>query len=172
MVQGTYVFLKQVSNTVVSSINKLYSFIFEYVLFIELDTSTLYLASSSLSYCRISNCATGVLYYYTSISLNVPTNGYYTIKSSSLLDTYGYIYNNSFYSYAPTVYLLEQNDDGAGNKQFLLNMFFDASMSYIMIVTTYDPNKVGSFEIVVTGPDSMYFLDISTTYTCKELQFN
>ena len=51
-------------------------------------------------------------------------------------------------------------------------MFFDASMSYIMIVTTYDPNKVGSFEIVVTGPDSMYFLDISTTYTCKELQFN
>ena len=94
--------------------------------------------------------------YYEAISLSVSTTGYYTIRSNSTFDTYGYIYKNNFDPTTPYVNLLQQNGDGDGSYQFLLSVFLEASTPYFMIVTTFSPNVVGCFSLIGASPDWLF----------------
>lgn len=109
-------------------------------------------------------------YYYEATQLNVSITGYYTIRSSSglvTMDTYGYIYNNTFNASISRINLLQENNDDAGKFQFLLNITLLSSAQYTMVVTTYLPRNIGSFSIFAIGPGSVYFSQATLKYSNK-----
>ena len=126
------------------------------------------LTSSSLTYQRPGSSLSDGLFYYYSTELNAERSGYYLISSSSNIDTYGSIYNNSFNSSLPNENLLQQNNDDAGKNQFRLNLTLISSRKYILVVTTNGPRVVGDFLIIANGFGLMNFSTSSLTQTSKQ----
>jgi hypothetical protein len=89
--------------------------------------------------------------------MNFSTNGLYTISSNSTMDTYGFIYNNSFDRLIPNNNLLTWDNDRAGNKQFQMLLNFTATYNYILVLTTYTGMVFGSFSVIVWGPGEVGF---------------
>jgi hypothetical protein len=97
----------------------------------------------------------------------VVTSGTYHITSKSHVDTYGYIYNNSFNGLDPRKNLLAENNDGCGKKQFKLKVDLQSGRTYVLVTTTNLPGVTGDFSIVVSGPTSVRFSPTTTTETSK-----
>ena len=57
-------------------------------------------------------------HYFDTIQLTVTTFGTYTIRSTSGLNLYGYLYINSFDPANPSSNLIGSDDDTGGNQQF------------------------------------------------------
>ncbi len=95
--------------------------------------------------------------YYEAIEVKVFMEGIYHFTSSSLLDTYGYIYKYSFDPSHQKWNLLSDYDNGGDNKQFELTVSLWPGITYILIVTTRYTKSVGEFSIVVSGPASVNF---------------
>lgn len=76
------------------------------------------------------------------------------------MDTYGFMYRNSFYPYAPFQNLIARNDDDAGGKQFRLWVRLDTVITYYLVVGTFFPNVQGPFSITSTGIASITFSPI------------
>ncbi len=90
--------------------------------------------------------------------MRVDTTGTYTFKSSSTIgDTYGYIYQGNFYPSYPSYNIVTQNDDGAGNGQFQLTATLRSDITYILVFTTYYERNTGSFSISASGPGYVFF---------------
>ncbi|CAF4200222.1 unnamed protein product, partial [Adineta steineri] len=102
-------------------------------------------------------------FYYEAIKINVFVAGTYTIACSSSIDTYGFLFNNTFDPTHPTENLLLSDDDGAGNQQFKLVYFLQPSINYTVIATTYYPFISGNFSLIATGPGVVYFTRISSS---------
>ena len=109
------------------------------------------LSNTSASYCREDPCPNG-LCYYEALKITVSTAGNYTIRSNSSMDTYGYIYNNTFDTSYPSRNMLQFNDEDADAQQFLLSMWLQTMITYIVVATTYGASVTGSFSIIVQGP--------------------
>jgi hypothetical protein len=94
-------------------------------------------------------------YYYEAFEVNVPEIRYYTIQSSSNIDTYGSIYENGFNRLNPTENLVANDNDAGGNSQFKLHipLYFDTK--YILIVTTFLPEKIGDVNITLLGVNNV-----------------
>jgi hypothetical protein len=107
------------------------------------------LTTDSEMYCR-TNCLTSSFYFHA-IQVDVLTSGTYNFVSSSTMDTYGYIYSNSFHPSNPNRNLLSENDDGSGNRQFEITGFLHRMITYVLVVTTFDRNSTGTFLVVVSG---------------------
>ncbi|CAF1626050.1 unnamed protein product, partial [Adineta steineri] len=90
-------------------------------------------------------------FHYDAFEVKVPESRYYTIWSSSNIDTYGYIYENSFNPLNPSDNLFEKDDDGAPNDQFKFEIPLYADTTYILVVTTYRPSTTGEIKINVLG---------------------
>ena len=69
----------------------------------------------------------------------------------------------AFYPYSPSMNLLAQDDESAGNNQFLLSSYLQTGTAYILVVTTYPERATGTFSITATGPGSLMFLRSNTT---------
>ncbi len=96
--------------------------------------------------------------------MRVNTTGTYTFKtSSSIADTYGYLYQGNFYPTYPSYNIVTQDDDAAGNGQFQLTATLRSDITYILVFTTYQPNNTGSFSIVASGPDYVFYRAQTTT---------
>ena len=91
------------------------------------------------------------------------TTGIYNISSVGTLDTYGALYRSAFYSYSPSMNLLVQNNDGAGNGQFALVQYLLAGTPYILVVTTFIDRVTGPFSLMAAGPGSVSFFPNNTT---------
>ena len=104
--------------------------------------------------CRISN------YYYETIQVNVNETAYYSIESNSSVDTFGYIYEDSFNPFNPSENLLSQSNDQC-NDQFKLVTNLQVSSTYVLVVTTFGPNVTGEISIIVSGPNNVSFNPIS-----------
>ncbi|CAF0990307.1 unnamed protein product [Adineta steineri] len=116
------------------------------------------LNSSSAKYCRTGDCSSSQdYYYYSAILLNVNTTGYYTINSQSNMNTFGYIYVDSFNASVPLQNMYFYNDDGGGNSQFTFDLSIDATAKCILVVTTYSPNVLGAFSIISYGSGPIQF---------------
>ena len=83
------------------------------------------------------------------------------------MDTYGYIYNNSFNSSFPDQNVLA-SDDNSGNggygrdkNQFKFIIILERMKTYILVTTTRYQSIIGSFSITVAGPASV---NLSRTY--------
>ncbi len=80
--------------------------------------------------CGISSC------YYQTIQISVIATGFYHISSQSIIDTYGYIYQDSFDPFNPSVNLILENDQSCPDEQFKLTVNLQVDIKYILVVTT------------------------------------
>ncbi|CAF3741831.1 unnamed protein product [Rotaria sp. Silwood1] len=96
-------------------------------------------------------------YLYQAFRLYVSTAGYYSFKSISNMNTFGYLYNNSFVPPDLSQNLLASNNDGVDNQGFRLYIWLDTVTTYVLVVTTFNPNVTGPFSINVTGLASVTF---------------
>jgi len=101
------------------------------------------------------------MYYYETVEVKVFTAGTYTLGSISSIDTYGYLYENDFIPFDPTVNLQAQDGQGCGNNQFAIRTDLQMNRTYILIVTTWFANRTGNFSILVSGPNNVTLNRIS-----------
>jgi hypothetical protein len=90
-------------------------------------------------------------YYYQALQINVSVSGDYELSSSSGIDTFGYLYANVFNTFHPLRNLITSNDDGCNELQFWLQYYLQANTTYILVVTTFNSNIMGSFQVVSKG---------------------
>ncbi|CAF1510988.1 unnamed protein product [Rotaria sp. Silwood1] len=73
------------------------------------------------------------------------------------MNTFGYLYNNSFVPPDLSQNLVASNNDGVDNQEFRLYIWLDTVTTYVLVVTTFNPNVTGPFSINVTGLASVTF---------------
>ncbi len=93
--------------------------------------------------------------YYEAFEVNVSEIRYYTMQTSSNIDTYGSIYEKNFNPLKPTVNLLADDDEGGGNNQFKLHIPLYVNTKYILIVTTFRPKDIGEVNITLLGVNNV-----------------
>ncbi|CAF4477102.1 unnamed protein product [Rotaria socialis] len=117
--------------------------------------------TNSQTFARISGGVAN--FYYQAIRVIVNTSGNYNITSSSNVDTYGYLYATAFYPSNISLNLIAQDDDSGGSLQFEFARFFNSSVVYILVATTYSGGVMAPFSIIVSGPSRVSLLYINTT---------
>jgi hypothetical protein len=100
-------------------------------------------------------------YYYEAMQVNVGETGCYSFGINSSVDTFGYIYLDTFNPLFPSRSLIIQNGERLNNMQFKHPTRLHASVTYILVVTTSSPNVTGSFSILVSGPNNVSLNHIS-----------
>jgi hypothetical protein len=103
------------------------------------------------AYCPVYPCWNG-LHNYRALKITVNTAGSYTIQSNSTLNTFGYLYNNTFDTTYPSVNVLQFNDNATSSGQFLLSMWLQPMFNYILVATTSLTVWQGDISIIVQGP--------------------
>jgi hypothetical protein len=94
-------------------------------------------------------------FYYESIQVSVIESGYYTFRGRGDIDAYGSIYKEEFNPLHPSENLLNTDDDSDSNSQFKLDIHLDASMKYVLVVTTYQSKEIGEFSITILGKNKV-----------------
>jgi len=117
------------------------------------------LNASSPTYAR-TGCLEGN-YFYEAVEVKVVETGNYSLGTNSTMDTYGYIYKNSFDPTFVTVNLLLEDDQSYRNDQFKLIIPLQVNTTYILVVTTYSLNVTGMFSVLVSGPNNVSLNRIS-----------
>jgi hypothetical protein len=99
--------------------------------------------------------------------VKVIKSGDYTFRSYSTMDAYGVIYKNTFDPLNPSENLLGTEDDGGSDFQFTLNIRLSGGMTYVLVMTTYQLKEIGTFWIVVLGPNRVILERLSKyLYVC------
>ncbi|CAF0778639.1 unnamed protein product [Adineta ricciae] len=106
-------------------------------------------------------------YYYESFEIKVPENRYYTIWSSSAIDTYGYIYEETFNPLNPDEHLFTKNDDGGSENQFKFDLPLYNDTKYILVVTTYSPMITGNIIVHMSGVRHVLVTRLSSQITIQ-----
>ena len=78
--------------------------------------------------------------------------GVYTVRSSSLIDAYGYLYQSTFNLGNLSENYLTEDDDSAGAGQFRLVFTGQPGATYVLVFTTFAADVQGPFTVTVTGP--------------------
>jgi len=121
------------------------------------------LTFNNQKYARAQNLTSN--YYYESIRIMVNTTGIYTFTSVGTVDAYGYLYVSNFDPLNPSTNLITEDDQSDFDNQFRFSVFLDAGVPYILVYTTYVHDTMGSFSIIASGPDNVYFIPINKIYT-------
>ncbi|CAF1031562.1 unnamed protein product [Adineta steineri] len=100
-------------------------------------------------------------FHYESIQVNVIENGYYIFRTYSALDTYGYIYEKIFNALDPLENVLKADDQSGSANQFRLDISLQANKTYILVVTTFSPSETGSFDIAISGTNTVTLKKLS-----------
>ncbi len=95
------------------------------------------------------------IFYYEVIEIIVTVTGNYSFTCHSPVDTYGYLYANSFDPSNVNVNLLVQDNDSGGDFQFYITILLQSGGTYILVVTTYAPGVTTTFSIITAGPASI-----------------
>ncbi|CAF4221271.1 unnamed protein product [Adineta steineri] len=74
------------------------------------------------------------------------------------MNTFGYIYNNSFNASVPSQNMIAFNYEDIDDSQFSFNLFINAITKYILVATTYDSNTIGAFSIISNGIGPVQFV--------------
>ena len=124
------------------------------------EWTTIYSSSltvTSPQFCPALRCT--LLHYYEAIAIQVTVNGSYDIFSVSETDTdtYGFLYNEPFYTRYISYNMIDEDDEGNDYGQFRVTSYLEADKTYILVVTTYYPNTTGAFTIDDEGPESLLY---------------
>ena len=68
---------------------------------------------------------------------------------------HGSIYRNTFDPLNPFDNLLKVEDDDCIDSQFTLDVRLSNDITYVLVMTTYEPKETGSFSIVALGNDKI-----------------
>jgi hypothetical protein len=113
------------------------------------------LTVNSQNFSRDGN--TGSFYYYEAIEVQVPSTGTYKFRTSSTIgDTFGYLYQGNFDPTNPLVNRIASDDDGAQNGQFQITATLQSGVLYVLVFTTFSQSATGSFVINASGPARVY----------------
>jgi hypothetical protein len=91
------------------------------------------------------------------------------------MDTHGYLYTDSFDPRSPSVNLIQENDEAAGNLQLQLAATLQTGVPYILVVTSHSLGYTGPYSVAVTGPGNAQMTPIdplSLTATSKLNSFS
>lgn len=75
----------------------------------------------------------------------------YTVKTSSPIDTFCYLYENTFDPSSVNTNLLSFDDDSAGEEQCLLRRVLSPQKKYYVVITTYFPDIFGPLTIIMSS---------------------
>ena len=107
----------------------------------------------------------GIGCFYESLRINVSVDGTYRFRSNSTMDTYGYLYNNTFNSSNLRENLLTQDDENGGEGQFLIMQFIRTLTTYVLVVTTYEANVTGPFTACQSSTSNEFDSNRTTVYS-------
>ena len=82
------------------------------------------------------------------------------------MDTFGYIYQNTFDPFDLASDLIASDNDGCGDQQFRLCLFLQANTTYILVVTTNARRMTGAFSIDVVGGAEINITGINRIGEC------
>jgi hypothetical protein len=102
--------------------------------------------------------------YYETIEVTVTENDYYVLSSNSTMDIYGSIYRNIFYPLNPIVNRILEDGKCCNSEPFKITVYLQINISYILVVTTYNPNVIGTFSVIVSGPHKVTLQRISNKF--------
>jgi hypothetical protein len=105
------------------------------------------------------------IYYYEAIMITVPETGGYAVESDSSIDTYGYLYLNSFNPLNIEENLIEGVDDYMEQYDFRIVYGFESTKTYILVVTTHNQLDTGPFSIIAWGPKPVTLTSVNITST-------
>lgn len=105
----------------------------------------------SLGSCSIVNR------YYEAIQLTVSTSGCYAFIIKSDINIIMTIYIDSFYLFYPRAEYFAYNHGNQNNTLSNFTVQLDATVVYVLIVTTYLPHTMGNFSIVASGTSKVNF---------------
>ncbi|CAM4926999.1 unnamed protein product [Rotaria socialis] len=94
----------------------------------------------------------GLSYYFMAIQVTASTSASYTLVCDSRMDTYGYLYTLPFIPSSPQSNLVVAEDDGGSQGNFQITATFTVTQSMILVITTYHPDDIGEFNILIHGP--------------------
>ena len=80
-----------------------------------------YTSALTLSSPTFSRPGSSGAFFYEVIELSVFITGVYSLRSETMVDTYGYLYEYYFNPRNPEFNLLARDDDSGGRAQFLIN---------------------------------------------------
>lgn len=90
-------------------------------------------------------------YYYDAIHIEVMVAGVYSFTSSSSIDAYGYLYENSFDPKDKSKNFLKQDDDSGIGAQFHLTHYLNRTKHYVLVVSTFRSGVTGCFSVGHSG---------------------
>lgn len=99
-------------------------------------------------------------HFYEAIRINVSFDGFFTFCSNSSIDTFGYIYEDTFDPFDLESDLIASDNDDCDNQQFRLCLFLQANTSYILVVTTHAEGVTGPFSVSVVGGTEVHLTAI------------
>lgn len=108
------------------------------------------LTTNSLSFIRPGQQQSR--FHFMAIRVTASTSGTYTFVGDSIFDSYGCLYHEPFNPTQPISNKLACDDDSGTDGNFQLTATMRPSKSMILVVTTFDPSKTGSFTVQVHGP--------------------
>lgn len=68
---------------------------------------------------------------------------------------YGYIYKDKFNPFDPSVNQINNNHNELCSGNFRISVYLEKRTTYILVVTTYHPDKIGPFSIIAIGPHNI-----------------
>ena len=119
------------------------------------------LTKDTQTYSRVCE---GTNYHYETIEVNVEETGTYSFDSNSTVTTYGYIYKHSFDPFNSNENLLTQSNHSCGRFHFQFTTHLQFNITYVLVVTTFEPNVQGAFSVFVVGSN-----DVSLNRTSEYL---
>jgi len=101
-------------------------------------------------------------YHYETIQINLQQNGLYTFDTNSTtIELFGYIYEYDFDPLYPNRNLIAQSSLNCSEYRFIMGISLQADRTYILVITTLEPNIQGSFLISIIGPHNITLTKIS-----------
>jgi len=105
-------------------------------------------------------------YYYEARQVTVIESGYYTFEVYSRFDLVVNIYKDSFNPLNPFINLMPENKYRCNEWRLRLVPYFQANTTYVLVITTLDPNVTGVLNFDVFGPKN-----VSLTMSSKHLYY-
>lgn len=100
--------------------------------------------------------------HYHLLNLYITASGMYNITSVSTMDTYGCLFSGAFNLTNGISGDGLCDDDAGGNSQFRILLQLEAGKNYTLLFTTYAERITGPYNVIVTGPASVY-MDIQNS---------
>jgi hypothetical protein len=94
-------------------------------------------------------------YYYETIQVKVYQAGSYGFNSNSSIAIYGYLYKNDFNPFNPDENRITESNFSCNGFQFYLAAHLQMNITYVLVVTTLDPNVQGEFSVIVNGRNNV-----------------